>query len=75
MSQSVVLPVTSVLKTGFSIGICAADSAANLDRLLELIMSESYPTRLTLRRIVLVASGCDPRALAFARELCAKTNV
>ncbi len=69
MSQSVVLRVASVLKTGFSIGICAADSAANLARLLELITSESYPAGLTLRRIVLVASGCDPQALRFAREL------
>lgn len=69
MSQSIVLDTSNVLETGFSIGICAADSAANLDRLLALIESESYPTGLMLRKIVLVASGCEPKAMAFAREL------
>jgi len=69
MSQSIVLETSKILETGFSIGICAADSAANLDRLLALIESESYPTGLTLKKIILVASGCEPKAMAFAREL------
>ncbi len=69
MSQSVVLSENSVLETGFSIGICAADSAANLDRLLGLIASESYSTRVMLRKVVLVASHCDPKAMGLAREL------
>lgn len=67
MSQSVILQTGTVLETGFMIGICAADSAANLTQLLALIESESYPT--TLRKIVLVASGCEPKAMASVREL------
>lgn len=63
------VPQRSVLETGFSIGICAADSAAKLDQLLELLESERYPTGLVLRRVVLVASGCAPAAVAFARDL------
>jgi cellulose synthase/poly-beta-1,6-N-acetylglucosamine synthase-like glycosyltransferase len=69
MSQSIVLPENAALETGFSIGICAADSAANLDKLLGLIESEIYPSGLLLRKVVLVASGCDPKAMVFAREL------
>ncbi len=69
MIQSVVVPKSTDLETGFSIGICAADSATNLDRLLGLVESESYPAGLALRRVVLVASGCDPKAVVFAREL------
>lgn len=69
MSQRVVFAESATLETGFSIGICAADSAANLDRLLELIESEIYLTGLVLRKVVLVASGCNPKALAFARGL------
>jgi cellulose synthase/poly-beta-1,6-N-acetylglucosamine synthase-like glycosyltransferase len=69
MSQSIVLDTSNVLETGFSIGICAADSAANLDRLLAFIESESYPAGLMLKKIALVASGCDPKAMLFAREL------
>lgn len=69
MSQTVILPETSEVETGFSIGICAADSAANLQGLLEIITSETYPAELTLRKVVLVASGCDPSAVAGAREL------
>ena len=70
MSQSVILHTSSVQETGFSIGICAADSAANLDQLLALIESESYP--LTMKKVVLVASGCEPKALASARELASR---
>lgn len=69
MSQSVLLPERSRLETGFSIGICAADSAANLDRLLGLIESESYPAGLMLKKVVLVASGCEPKTLTSARAL------
>lgn len=69
MSQSVLLPESSRLETGFSIGICATGSAANLGRLLGLIESESYPSGLMLRKVILVASGCDPTAMLAAREL------
>ena len=53
----------------FSIGICAADRAANLSNLLTAIMREQFPEGYTLKKIILVASGCDPNALTFAREL------
>jgi len=69
MSQSLVLPENSRLDFGFSVGICAADSAANLGRLLELIESETYPPCFTLEKIVAVASGCDPDAMIHVREL------
>lgn len=69
MSQTVVLPETSEVELGFSIGICAADSATNLRRLLGLIMSETYPPGFTLRKVVLVASGCEPASIVEAREL------
>jgi len=55
----------------FSIGICAADRAANLTKLLTAITREQFPEGYTLRKIILVASGCDPNALTFARELAA----
>jgi cellulose synthase/poly-beta-1,6-N-acetylglucosamine synthase-like glycosyltransferase len=72
LSQCVILETGSVLDTGFTIGICAADSATNLGRLLSLIESESYPA--TLRKIVLVASGCEPNAIADAREFANNDN-
>ncbi len=69
MTQSVILSESRALEAGFSIGICAADRAANLNRLLEVVKSESFPNGLILRKIVLVASGCELKALAFARQL------
>ena len=70
MSQDVILPPSSILETGFTIGICAADSAANLGQLLALIESESYP--MPLKKTVLIASGCEPKAIALARELASR---
>ncbi len=66
--QRLVMPLDASLESGFSIGICAADRAANLENLLETIESEPFPG-LVLKKIVLVASACDPKALAFARRL------
>lgn len=71
MSQTVVLPQRSELETGFSIGICAADSATNLEGLLQLVISEKYPVGFNLKKVVVVASGCDPEALIRAREIAA----
>ena len=53
----------------FSIGICAADHATNLKKLLELIEHETYPEGLMLSKVVVVASGCDPLAVNFLRQL------
>lgn len=69
MSQTVLVPENSLLNTGFSIGICAADLASNLDGLLERIMSETFPANISLRRVILIASGCDPKALLFSKLL------
>jgi cellulose synthase/poly-beta-1,6-N-acetylglucosamine synthase-like glycosyltransferase len=69
MSQTALLHERRLLETGFSIGICAADSASNLNRLLALIENESYPQNLMLKKVILVASGCDPTAVTHAKEV------
>ncbi|MDA4111637.1 MAG: glycosyltransferase [Thaumarchaeota archaeon] len=51
----------------FTIGICAADAAENLPRLLDLIESESFPDKFCLKRIVIVASGCREQTIEMAR--------
>lgn len=56
-------------RNDFSIGICAADQATNLNNLLAAIMREPIPEGYNLRKIILVASGCDPNSLMLAREL------
>jgi cellulose synthase/poly-beta-1,6-N-acetylglucosamine synthase-like glycosyltransferase len=72
MSQTVILGESTLLESGFTIGICAADAASNLGTLLPLIENESYPPGLTLRRIILVASGCNSNAMMAARQLASK---
>lgn len=72
MSQSVLVDDSNLLESGFTIGICAADAASNLSMLLPLIENESYPPGLTLNRIILVASGCDPKVMMDARHLASK---
>ena len=47
---------------GFSIGICASDSAPRLHSLLSFLRSEHYGADFELRKIVVVASGC-PRSI------------
>lgn len=53
----------------FSIGICASDTAPNLSSLLELIESDHIPQDFILSRVILVASGCAGKSIAYAREL------
>ncbi len=71
--MSTILTVPTCLKPShqndFSIGICAADRATNLSNLLAAIMREQIPEGYTLKKIILVASGCDPNSLMLAREL------
>jgi cellulose synthase/poly-beta-1,6-N-acetylglucosamine synthase-like glycosyltransferase len=52
---------------GFTIGICASDSAAWLPGLLRFLASEDYGQAHALSRIVVVASGCPEPVLASAR--------
>lgn len=47
------------VRNGFSVGICAANHATELNRLLDLIEREPYPPGFVLESIVIVASGLD----------------
>ncbi|MDG6996423.1 MAG: glycosyltransferase [Nitrososphaerota archaeon] len=53
----------------FSIGICASDTASNLQKLLELIQEEEFSDEFLLRRIVIVASGCPFATIAPLYDL------
>ena len=74
LSLSLAVTQSRSLQTGFSIGVCAADRATNLATLVELLESESYPSGLELRKIVIIASGCEPTALAYAREVARRND-
>ncbi len=74
MIQSLILTERKALETGFSIGICAADRAANIDKLLEGIQTETVPSGLVLKKVVLVASGCDSSPLTFVRQLAGRDD-
>jgi len=74
MSLTLLYDQKSDLESGFSIGICAADSAANMNNLLEVIENESYPDGLELRKIVLVASGCDPKSMMSIQEVARRDH-
>src|SRR5579875_1872519 len=53
---------------GFSIGICAADSAPRLGLLLNILRHEVLPSTFTLERVIIVASGCRSEDLSIMRE-------
>jgi cellulose synthase/poly-beta-1,6-N-acetylglucosamine synthase-like glycosyltransferase len=53
---------------GFSIGVCASDASPNLPSLVAFLLSEDYGDDF-LRRLVVVASGCDERIVARTRAL------
>jgi len=72
MSLTLLYAPRHELETGYTIGICAADSAANLEKLLRLIEDESYPDGLKLTKVVLVASSCDPKTMVSIRELASR---
>jgi cellulose synthase/poly-beta-1,6-N-acetylglucosamine synthase-like glycosyltransferase len=48
---------------GFTIGICASDSAKRLPSLVSFLVEEDYGPNFTLRRIAIVASGCPESVL------------
>jgi len=75
LTQALVHPELRLLETGFSIGICAADRATNLRKLLDVIEREVYPDGLILRKVVVVASGCEPSTLNFLRELAHHNSI
>ena len=69
MSQRLVTPVSFAEEASISIGICAVDRAANLGSLLRVILNEPLSNASVLKNVIVVASGCDPRALTLARDM------
>jgi cellulose synthase/poly-beta-1,6-N-acetylglucosamine synthase-like glycosyltransferase len=55
--------------TGFTVGICATGSSENLPALLSLVSSEKFDDRFTLRKIIVVASGCPEGTVSKVRLL------
>lgn len=55
--------------SGFSVGICASDTASNLLGLLRTIREETFSPGLVLERIIVVASGCPERILSEVRDM------
>ncbi len=53
---------------GFTLGVCASDSAEALPSLLSFLKSEGFGS-FDLRKIVVVASGCAPSILAEAEAV------
>ncbi|HEV2226087.1 MAG TPA: glycosyltransferase [Nitrososphaerales archaeon] len=53
---------------GFTIGICASDSAKRLPSLVSFLIEEDYGPNFTLQRIAIVASGCPESVLIPVRQ-------
>jgi cellulose synthase/poly-beta-1,6-N-acetylglucosamine synthase-like glycosyltransferase len=60
---------TSPNAKGFTVGICASDSAEGLPELLTFLLSEDFGSQFSLRRIVIVASGCPLRIVEAMRKV------
>ena len=58
-----------IVSQGFTIGICASDSAARLPALLSFLRTEDYGQSFGLSKVVVVASGCPESTLAPVRKL------
>jgi cellulose synthase/poly-beta-1,6-N-acetylglucosamine synthase-like glycosyltransferase len=74
LTQRLVHPESKLLTNEFSIGICAADHATNLRKLLDVIEHETYPEALLLRKVIVVASGCEPATLNFLTEMANRSK-
>ncbi|MCL5067817.1 MAG: glycosyltransferase [Thaumarchaeota archaeon] len=59
---------TSNREYGFTIGICASDSAPSLGDLLKRIRAERFPREMPLLKIIVVASGCSRSAIGLLLE-------
>ena len=59
---------TQTLAGGFTIGICASDSAKRLPSLVSFLVEEDYGPNFTLRRIAIVASRCPESVLIPVRQ-------
>ncbi|MDA4126779.1 MAG: glycosyltransferase [Thaumarchaeota archaeon] len=53
---------------GFTIGICASDSAKRLPSLISFLTAEDYGQDFTLRKLAIVASGCPESVLVPVRK-------
>ncbi len=53
---------------GFTVGICASDSATRLPSLVSFLTAEDYGKDFTLRKIAIVASGCPESVLVPVRQ-------
>ena len=60
-------------EAGFTIGICASDSAETLPSLLSFLASESFGG-FDLRKILVVASGCSPSSLARVETMASSND-
>ncbi|MGI0083739.1 MAG: glycosyltransferase [Nitrososphaerales archaeon] len=60
---------STITQREFSVGICATGDVRSLEILLSRVLEERYPSPFILKKIIVVASGCLPESLAFAREL------
>ena len=74
MSQLTLSVTAARMGNEFSIGICAADHAAKLEELLDIINQEPYPTGFVLKSIIIVGSGLDPEAGALLRGLAERNT-
>jgi cellulose synthase/poly-beta-1,6-N-acetylglucosamine synthase-like glycosyltransferase len=54
---------------GFTVGICASDSARALPDLLSFLSTESFGSHFQLQKVVVVASGCPEPVLAEVRDI------
>src|SRR5216684_1352434 len=54
---------------GFTIGICASDSASQLPALLSFIRAKNFGPAFVLERVIAVASGCPESVISKVKEL------
>jgi len=64
-------PQSRTAPRGFTVGICASDSARQLPGLLTFLANEDYGQHFSLRKVVIVASGCPESVLARVRSIIA----
>ena len=60
-----------VTSPAFTIGICASGSSRDLPALISFLLDEDYGSTYTLRKIVVVASGCPGVMIAKIARLAA----
>jgi cellulose synthase/poly-beta-1,6-N-acetylglucosamine synthase-like glycosyltransferase len=74
LSQLLLSSAAPELGNEFSIGVCAADHAAKLKELLDIINQERFPAGFVLKSIIVVGSGLDPEVSAVLRILAQRND-